>query len=159
MSNQQRMVKEQIYAVPVVAAANTAISVGDMLWYDAGNNSCLPASSLAWNNTLAQTQQDFANVYLGVSLDARLATQTTTGKIMVATRGTYKPDCAALGAAVDLGTPYGPAKASGNALENQKVVDVANNSLAIGRLAKAGVAGDTSVEIAHVSKTVFGGAL
>lgn len=159
MSNVQRLIREQSFPVVAIAAASTAIEVGDMLWYDATNNCCAPASSLAWNNTLAATQADFHNAYLGVALDARLASTTTAGNILVATKGVYQGDCAALSAATDLGTPFGPAKASGNALENQKVVEVANNTLAIGRLAKAGVAGDTTAQVAHVSTTVFGGAL
>ena len=94
------------------------IAVGDMLWQDASNsNAARPASAITWNTNLATTQADFKNAFLGVAVSAKPSGSTAT--VRVATRGEFEFDMAS--GTLALGSLMGPAKQSGNALENQKL--------------------------------------
>ncbi len=140
MANRQRhrIGNPEIRTAPVLAA--TVIEVGDMLWYDATNNCVKPASDYTWDTDLATTQGTFKDVFIGISIHGKKSTDPA-GTIAFGTKGQWEMDCAS--AAFDMATFLGPAKQSGNALENQKVVAVANATLAIGKPGKQTATGTT----------------
>lgn len=133
MTSKQRHVygDPRVETMPVLAA--TVLEIGDMCWFDSTNNCVKPASDYTWDTDLATTQGTFKDVFCGVARTAKRSTDPA-GSAQVDTAGVFRFDCAS--AAFDLGVFIGPAKASGNALENQKVVAVANATLAIGKPAR-----------------------
>lgn len=148
----------QAEAHPIKAEFPTGIAVaqGDLIFND-GTNGAKPASSLTWDTSLAVTQEAFHDAFLGVSCVTRLSTDAA-GAGLVATEGIYEFDCAALGAQLEIGALFGPAKQSGNALENQKVANVATANLAVGYLTQRALAGATKVSLRIFgTKTAQGG--
>lgn len=99
----------------------TVIEIGDMLWQD--TDDVKPASDYTWDTDLKTTRTQFAEDFVGVAFDASASGETDD--IAVYTRGTFVFECAA--ATFEIGDGVGPAKASGNALEDQKVVAVPEN--------------------------------
>lgn len=140
---------------PYLVTSGTAIAKGDLLYANfANDNRVLPASSLAWNSSLAQTQTDFALRFVGVADEAYSGTTYTgegpseyglqRGEIMVLEDGVFEDDCAS--ATFRCGTLVGPAKQSGNALEANKVVQTGTEVTSIGRVWQAKHTADTTVK-------------
>jgi len=134
---------------PVVSKAKqalVAIAVGDLVGQAGGTITGatssvsitvglpFPASDTPWDTNLATTQEAFHDAFLGVA--NQRGQSADTDSIQVGTNGVYEFDCAS--ASFNVGDLVGPAKQSGNLLEDQKVVAVATANLAIGRVAKAG---------------------
>lgn len=139
---------------PVVTkavATNTVIEIGDLV-EQAADGTVTPASARTWDSSLAETQADFHRKFLGVAMQRSQVGDVSP--IRVATSGTFEFDCAA--AQFVIGGLLGPAKASGNALENQKVVAVALPSLAIGRAVQHHSSNTTSVYV-EISSTILDG--
>lgn len=136
---------------PVISKAvptATVVEIGDLI-SDAPES----AADTAWDTDLATTQEAFHDVFLGAS-----GQQSRAGDIVAVranTRGVHKFDCAS--AAFDLGDLVGPAKASGNALENQKVVAVGAENLAVGRVVKQYDSATTTVLVELISTVIHGG--
>lgn len=114
-------------------ASATVIAKGDMVWNSSGE--VKPASDFTWNTNIATTQADFAALFLGVAMEASAAGSTTPITVDVGSISVWEMDCAS--ATFVAGGPVGPAKASGNALENQKLVTAVAAS-SIGRVHQAG---------------------
>lgn len=114
-------------AYPTTSA--DVILPGDMLYWDATAKTARPAAGFTWTTDLPTTQTAFRLVFLGVSGSQKLAGSTKS--VVVLRAGNFDFDCASFTG--DPGSLMGPAKQSGNALENQKVASVATNLLAIGR--------------------------
>ena len=116
MSDNQRHRRET--ANPRYFAVNSAtvIEVGDLLWLD--TDDVKPASDFSWNASIAQTQEDFNLKFVGMSADRSRAGDTD--EVCVDKNGIKEFTCES--ATFEIGDLVGPAKASGNALENQKVV-------------------------------------
>lgn len=127
MSSRILFFDQQIMNVPVADA--TAIAKGDNLVLVSG--AAIPMASYTWNTDLATTQAEVALIYLGVADSEKVALDGQL-TIRVATRPVVLFDCASASFAVL--ARVGPAKQSGNLLENQKVVSVATASLQIGRV-------------------------
>jgi hypothetical protein len=106
-------------------ASSTAISKGDMLWYDSGTTSVKPASSFTWDTNIATTQTAFNKLFVGIAYTAKAASDTsiTTIEVDSSTDGVWEMDIAST--TLVQGASLGPAKASGNALENQKLAAAA----------------------------------
>lgn len=144
---------------PLVAPVLTAqaVAVADLVGLASGN--VVRAEDEAWDTNLATTQTNFATKFLGVSgqkkvaATARVYGNSEDNKIRIDPQGVYEFDCAAATFAV--GDFVGPAKQTGNALESQKVVAVAGEALAIGRVAEAGT-GVTTVKVQILSKLLPG---
>ena len=142
-------------ANPLVAPVLTAqaVAVGDLTGLSSGN--VIRAEDETWDTSLAQTQFNFAQKFLGVSgqkkvaATARVYGNSEDNTIRIDTDGAYEFDCASTSFAV--GDLVGPAKQSGNALESQKVVAVADESLAIGRVVDA-TSSETRVLVRILSK-------
>lgn len=152
-----RMITGDTSPVYVPATASVAIHSGDLVGL--ASSAALGAGDASWwSADLATTQEIFHDVALGVSLDYHRSTDaSTTHKLQVATRGRYKVACATDANARDIGTFYGPAKASGNALLANVVDVVASPQLAVGRLASPKLATDTMVEIELLGTLTTGG--
>lgn len=138
---------------PVVAAVDSAtvVEIGDAVYLD--TDDAKPAGSLAWSATIGETQDAFADKFLGIAMQRSKAGETTP--IRVATTGVFELDCAA--ATFELGGLVGLAKAAGNALEPQKAVAVTDSARAIGRVAKREAASATSVLVDIKSAVMAGG--
>lgn len=134
----------------VASAAVANIEIGDMVFIanattdvdgDAGvAGKVYPASSRKWNTDTATTQTDFHLEFLGVAGQAYDQANPTAygvkdGQIRIDTDGVFEFDCASASFAV--GDLVGPAKDTGNDLMDQKVVAVATEALATGRVVKA----------------------
>lgn len=115
--------------------ASTAVAVGDLLFNNAA--AAAKASAQADQLTEAANQALFAKLFLGVSADQRLATETSTGTRVVITDGVFDVTCPSTTWAV--GDLVGASENSGgDGLENQQVEKVTDPALAIGYCVKAG---------------------
>jgi len=138
---------------PVIAAADSAtvIEIGDLVWQD--TDDAKPASSMAWDTSLAKTQDNLADTFLGVAMQRSRSGDAVP--VRVATSGVFEFDCDA--ATFELGDLVGPAKAAGNALLPQKVVKVTDPAYAIGRVAKRAATATTAVLVDMQSVVMYGG--
>ncbi len=136
---------------PVVVAVNAdvAIEIGDLVGQE--TDDLRPASSWAFTS-LAQTQEDFVDDFVGVS-SSRVAT-AGVGPARVATTGVFEFICAA--AQFELGALVGPAENSG-ALANQTVVLVTDASRAIGRVARQYTEVNTETVLVQITSSVMHG--
>jgi hypothetical protein len=128
------------------------IEVGDLVEQISAGN-VTPASAHTWNTDLATTQNEFQDKFLGVAQER--SRNGDTAPIRVNTSGVHEFDCAA--STWNLGDLVGPAKQTGNALENQKVAAVASEALAIGRVAKYYGSNTTKVLVRIFSTIMEGG--
>lgn len=87
-------------------ASATVIEAGDMVAWDASNNVCYPASAQTWDTNLATTQGNFADLFLGIALDA--SPNGSTAKISVALIGVF--EMAQASATLDFGAAVSPAQ-------------------------------------------------
>lgn len=93
--------------------AAQAIAIGDMVYLSGGN--LVPASSLAWNTDLATTQADFANVFLGIAVEAKGVTSGNQKLLVdVSPNSHYFYPCASQ--THEIGDTFGPDKDTGNAI-------------------------------------------
>lgn len=123
--------------VPVSAPVATALAVaiGDICGLQ--SNTLIKPSGLTWDTNLATTQTTWATLFLGLSLQlkvanvARIFGNSEDNIIQVATRDVWEFDLTAA-ATVEIGEYYGPAKDTGNALLDNVLVKVASQALAIG---------------------------
>lgn len=140
---------------PTIATVATAkaVAVGDIVGMSSGT--LVKASDETWDTNLATTQTNFVTKFLGVSGQqkdanvARVFGNATDNVIRVDAGGVFTFDCAS--ATFEVGDLVGCAKQSGNALEDQKVVSVASEALAIGRVVERGTS-ITRVKIQILSK-------
>lgn len=115
--------------------ASTAVSIGDLLW----NNAGAAAKASAQTDQLSEVanQRLFASLFLGVSAVARLVTETEAQSRTIRTDTIVDATCTSTTWA--LGDLVGPTEDTGGTfLENQQVKKVVDSSLAIGYCVKAG---------------------
>lgn len=136
---------------PVITPAvgsSAVIQIGDLV-----TKTPTAAADVAWDTNLAGTQEAFHDDFLGVSCRRSLSGETAP--IRVATSGVFRFKCDA--ATFAIGDLVGPAKATGNNLENDKVVSVATANLAIGRVVAHYGTNTTEVLVEIVSTVAHGG--
>lgn len=139
-------------AIVTVATAK-AVATGDLVGMSGGT--LVRAEDTAWDTNLATTQTAFAALFLGVSAQrkdanvARVPGNSEDNVIRVDTTGVFEYDCASASFAV--GDLVGPAKDTGNALLSNKVVSVASEAYAIGRVWEA-TSSATRVKVKILSK-------
>lgn len=124
--------------------ASLAVAVGDLIYWDDSANFGKPATSRSDTGTKAGNQADFAPVFLGVSADARLATETSVTVVasnpvgpsdrLVVTEGIFDCDCAS--AAFEFGDMIGVDRDSTPLNTNQQVIAVTDPAKAIGFVVK-----------------------
>lgn len=121
-------------------ATAQAVAVGDLCALT--SNTITRAQDETWVTDLATTQTNFTAKFLGVSgqqKDANLARvfgNASDNVIRIDAGGVFQFDCAS--ATFEVGDLVGCAKQTGNLLESQKVVGVASEALAIGRVIERG---------------------
>jgi hypothetical protein len=131
--------KGDVAEAKVTIATAKAVDAGDLVGMATGT--LVRAEDETWDTNLLTTQTNFANKFLGVSMQtkdattARIRGNSEDNTIMVATAGEYEFDCAS--ATFEVGDLVGPAKDTGNALLSDKVVAVAAAG-AIGRVTQRG---------------------
>ena len=155
MASKQRHMYGDAEVRECAVLAASVIEVGDILWFDASNNVVKPASAYTWDTNLATTQGTFKDVFVGVALSAHAANDPYTNAVRYATTGVFRFACAS--AAFDLGVFLGPADSGSSTLEDQKVVAVANATLAIGKPARQETAAVTEVRCEIVSAIHYSG--
>lgn len=128
------------------------ITKGDMVYQETSTGATRPASAFTWDTDLLTTQTAFKLVFAGVALNDK-PVGSVVG-IRVGTDGDFEFDQASGTKA--FGALVGPAKASGNALENQKVA-TAVVAGAIGRCNKAITVAGTKIRV-RLKSTVQEGA-
>jgi hypothetical protein len=156
MANVMRLRKGNERPVKAPINQGVAIQVGDLVYEDT-DGSAKPAGSFTWNTSIGQTQIDFKAVFWGVSRGQRLGTETLAGTVLLDCRGEFEFPCAALGSQLEAGTYVGPAKQSGNLLEPQILVSVADAAHAIGRLVERAAVGSTVLYVELVSQVLYAG--
>lgn len=137
----------------VTIATNQAVEVGDIVAMTSGT--LTRAEDEAWDTNLATTQEAFVAKFLGISAQKKAAGATkpygnsVDNRTRADSEGVFEFDCASASFAV--GDYVGPAKQSGDALESQKVVAVATEARAIGRVMEA-TSSSTRVKVRILSK-------
>ena len=148
-----KFIKGETNPLVVTVATAKGVEVCDLVGMS--SDTVVKASDTTWDTNLATTQTAFANLFLGAAAQRKIANtarvqgNSDDNKMTVCTQGIVEFDCASATFAV--GDLVGPAKQSGNALEDQKVVGVASEAYAIGRVAKSG-ASVTKVWVQLLSK-------
>lgn len=150
MANQNRRSfgKPEFETYPVSASKTTAIYVGDMVWWDESNNVAVSAADFTYGASEADTQAKFARVFLGVAMDA--SALLASDPIRVSKECAARMDCAS--ATIEADEYVCPEKASGNALEPQKLQTTTDPNAAIGKAMSRGSAQTTI--LAHLKGIV-----
>lgn len=134
-----KFIKGENQPLSVTVATAKGVEVGDIVGMSSGT--LVKASDTTWNTDLATTQAAFVLLFAGVSTQrkiagtARIQGNSDDNQINIAPQGVVEFDCAS--ASFAFGDLVGPAKQTGNALEDQKVAAAGSESVAIGRVAKA----------------------
>lgn len=118
----------------------TAIYVGDLCYWDEADNLAKSAADFPWQEDEARTQAAFARLYIGVSQD--YSAPAGTDPIRVSKHCAGRLDIASTTLVVD--DLVCPEKASGNALEPQKLQITTDPQAAIGACLSTG-ASQTSI--------------
>ena len=137
--------------------ASLAVAVGDLCFWDSVALVAKPASSRADKGSLVLNQRDFQGIFLGVSLDQRLPTETSTGndsRRALALDGIFDCDCTSttweIGDLVAIDR-----NASTSINYNQQVAKVSNPGLAIGNVIKREPTATTKVRARLTSSLLF----
>lgn len=156
MSNVQR----QYFGDGAIGTAQTSHPCGDAVAIEIGDlvglSSALvvPASAGADAGTLAQNQEQFHDIFLGVSRSAHRATHDPLDNVNidVATKGIFRfPVVSSSGYAVgDFVGPDGTGSGGLVGVANQVLVKVATANLAVGRIFKVLSATEILVQIESV---------
>lgn len=134
-----RWLRDDTNPVDATIATAKEVAVGDIVGMSAGT--LVKASDTTWNTDTATTQADFRALFLGISGQAKDADvaraygNSDDNEVRVATSGVYEMDCAS--ATFEVGDFVGPAKDTGDALLDDKVV-AAVEAGAIGRVVERG---------------------
>jgi len=140
--------------------ASIAVSPGDFVFRDSADGYDKPVSSYTWDTDIATTAGTLNAVFRGVSMARRTTAQTTDGGVtdgMILYTGEFCFPCAALGSAAVPGALVTFVKASGNAVENQKVAVTATIGQAIGRVSRDAAVGQTFLYFVLLTPLMFGG--
>ena len=107
---------------------DTVIAMGDMVYLD--GTVVRPASELTWNTNLATTQQDFANVFLGIAHEPSADGETDPISVDVSAVSVYEFTVTA--STFDNGALLGPDEGSSDLL-NQQLALVGSAAQAVAR--------------------------
>jgi len=111
------------YTLPLPFPASTAISIGDLIYWDQANLVCKPAALLPPGASEAADQTTFAPLFVGVAADVRLASESDNKGIRtVVVSGVFDFDCVA-GYTPKLGDKVSVTRDGGGALVSQKLTN------------------------------------
>lgn len=130
----------------------TAISIGDLLYWDSANGVLKPLTSLTTGASEAADQESIAATFAGVSKSARRVTDTPAGPVRVLPECVMDFPCVSFTPV--FGDLVGPTWDGGSALVNQKVKKVTDKKLAIGVVVKNYAAATTTVKVAFFSPII-----
>ena len=111
--------------------STSVIAPGDMVYLD--ETVVRPASELPWNTDLATTQQDFADMFVGIAHEASADGEDAAVSIDVSSSSIY--ECDVTSSSYDNGNLLAPEGASSKLL-NQQLAYVNTPSQAIARAAE-----------------------
>lgn len=124
------------------------VDVGDLMYLDGGV--AYPASHFTWDTSLGVTQTAFAKQFIGIAAQQCRAGVPATIDIDTSPDAVYEFPIAS--ATYENGDAFGPAKASGNALEDQKLEGSTNSEvISIARAVDRKTAADTFVKVQFAS--------
>jgi hypothetical protein len=132
--------------------ASTMINCGDLILLNTATAAIMSAA--AWDTNLATTQADVQPVFVGVALDSKLASDTSTRPILIATKGVFSYPCAALGAAHQVGERVAADGDGTHNLYDQKLAIATSNF--IGSLAEVAPSGATNMTVYLQGALTFG---
>ena len=154
LENKMRWKWGETSPITAEVASTVVIQTGDLLWIDT-NNQARPASDFAKNTSLAQTQEDFAEVFLGIAMESSPA--GTSGYIRVATTGTFELDDTT-DSSLALGNYVGPVLNSASTyLQRSEVAKVTPSYQAIGRVCHTEKVPTDVAFVAIISTVLRGG--
>ena len=145
---------------PVLGLVNpgTEIEIGDLVYQEIDD--IRPASAIPNQGSTPANQRYFVCRFLGHASQRHRANHTPAddNDARCNTAGVHEYECAAQAVAYPLGERFGPAAdAAGTGLQDQFVVRVGADDLAVGRLARRAAIGATSVLIELISEVMAGG--
>jgi len=131
------------------AAASTVISIGDLLYWDAGTSTVKPFSAYVGSGTAATDRTALAALFVGVAVQQRLIQQVVAGEIEVVTECIYEADCASASTYLpgDMVSVVSSAAAAAGAISDQAVVETATLAEAIGVVTKYATGSITKVTV------------
>jgi len=132
-----------------------AVAVGDLLFWDPALVA-KPANARADKGSKALNQADFRTIFLGVSAEQRLSTETSTGndsRRLVIVDGVFDCDCAS--STFEVGDLIGIDRDGTPLNMNQQVIKVAIPALAIGKVTKREPVAVTKVRCRLTSSVMF----
>lgn len=127
-----------------------AVQKFDMMFHD--TNDVKPMSSFVWDTDEATTQSAASPKFAGLAGTAKKTTDGADTAFPVITRITCDVDCAS--STFEVGDRVTPAKASGNALENQKVKKTTTSNQYIGTVVRRYGSATTRVRVKFQSNVV-----
>ncbi len=113
--------------------SDTVIEIGDLLYLD--TDDAKPAADFPWAGSLAATQAAFQSQFLGVATQRSGVGQTED--IRVATSGVF--DFPVTRASLNEGAKLAVAKAAGDSLLSQQVVEATSSAGTIGTAVRGGI--------------------
>lgn len=136
MSNILRHLRGPELDIRCFVEAATVIEVGDLVYFYVSTDVkyIKPASSFTWDTNILTTQKAYKLVHAGVAKQASPADSTKVILVDASPHATFRFPCDA--AKFTQGDLIAPAKAAGNALEKQKVVETDNAAAAILRISE-----------------------
>lgn len=111
--------------------SSSVVEPGDLIFLD--ETHIRPANEMWWNTDLATTQQDFANVFVGIAHEASADGDDAPVSIDVSSSSVYEFDVA--NGTYDNGNPLGP-DGAGSQLLNQQLTYADPATQAIARAAE-----------------------
>jgi hypothetical protein len=140
----QRWLDNEPLSVNAPVDADTAVEIGDLLYWDSDSLAAYPASDQPDQGDQGANQALFSLNFLGVALTAKPA--GSGGTVRVATAADFFFLCPA--GEYDLGTALGPAENdAGNALQNQTLTTVEYPEHAIAHVAQRAEPESTTVRV------------
>ncbi len=134
--------------IAVPFAASKAVQVGDLMYW--ASTVAKTANQQADGGTEAANQASFQQAFLGVAADQRLSSETDTPDRVIITDGIFDVSC--VSSTFEVGDYVAAVEqASGDALENRKVVKTADASIAIGYAVKRYASATTTVRVRLIS--------
>ncbi len=131
MANIHRHKYEEQHSSQFAVDTGQVIEVGDACFLN--TDDVRPASQFTWVSE-AKTQQDFADAFVGIAMDASPSGKTT--EVRIAMGGVFEMTITS--ATFEIGDLVTPEKASGSTLEDQIVQTTTDKGAAIGRIVYAG---------------------
>lgn len=144
-----RFRRGQMNLIPFPVDSSSVIAAGDLVFVYSSTGQVKRAADITWNSDTATTQADFVNVFAGVAYEKSDSGDTNDILVDVSSDSVYAYPCDS--ATFKAGAPIGPAKASGNALESQKVVEAAAVTSACGRTVESKTSAVTEIRVSFAS--------